>query len=83
MTIEKTFKTGVNAYKIDGYIFSVEQVGHFEPFIQIRHYTRSAKVGSFPRFLDAERFDADDAGRAKGNEIFKELISKGYKRVKD
>ncbi len=81
MTIEKTFKVGVNCYKIDGYIFSVEQVGHFDPFLQVSHYTRSAKAGSFPRFLDRERFNADAEGRAKGNEIYKELIAKGYKRV--
>lgn len=82
MTIEKTFKVGVNAYRIDGYIFSTEQVGHFPAFLQIRHYTRSAKVGSFPKFLEAERFDADEAGKAKGNDIFKALIAKGYKRTK-
>ena len=81
MTIEKTFKVGVNAYRIDGYIFSVEQVGHFDPFVQIRHYTRSAKVGSAIKFLEAERFDADETGRKKGNDIFKALIAKGYKRV--
>lgn len=81
MCIEKTFKVGINAYRVDGYIFSTEQVGHLAPFLQIQHYTRSAKRGSFPKFLDAERFDADDAGRAKGNEIFKALIAKGYKRV--
>ena len=81
MTIEKTFKVGVNAYKIDGYIFSTEQAGRFEPFLQIQHYTRSAKKGSFPKFLDTERFEANEAGKAKGNGIYKDLIAKGYKRV--
>lgn len=81
MTIEKTFKVGVNAYRVEGYIFSVERVGNFPPFLQIRHYTRSAKKGSSIRFLEAERLDANEVGRKKGNDIFKALIAEGYERV--
>ena len=79
MTLEKKFRIGISdKYKIDGYLFGVDKVGNFDPFICITHYTSSAKPGSFPKFLDRQYFDYNDEGRAKGNEIFKALRAKGY-----
>lgn len=72
MSLEKNFQIGIgNKCKVDGYIFGVDKVGNFDPFITITHYTRSAKPGSFPKFLDRQYFDYNDEGRAKGNEIKK------------